>query len=1228
MGISFTEEQNKVITLHNRNILVSAAAGSGKTAVLVERIVQMVSGENENVDIDRLLIVTFTNAAAAEMRERISHALTAMLEEHPESQHLQRQITLVHNAQITTIDSFCLFIIRNNFNDIGLDPSFRVGDEGELKLMKQEVMAELLEQKFEEGREDFYHCVECYAATGKEKILENHILHLYDFAISHPWPEEWLEERRNDYHISSLEELEKTEWIQFAIENIKELLEDLKQQYGEAIQLTLQPDGPYMYGELLEREQEALEACCRRSGFRELMESITTFAFDRLPSKKDDSVSQEKREQAKSMRNNIKDMIQDIVKRYFPLPLEQVIEQSIYSERAIKELISLSLEFKKKYDEKKREKNILDFADMEHFALNILLKKSEHGIEATKTAKEYRSFFHEILIDEYQDSNLVQEYLLKAVSGEEEGNFNRFMVGDVKQSIYKFRLARPELFMEKYGTYFLSEEDALSTKKQRIDLHKNFRSRREVLESVNYIFGQIMNEKLGGITYDELAALYPGAEFPENDQCQTELLLVEQPETEKVNVKELEARGIAKKIRELVENYQVTDKKSGELRPCKYQDIVVLLRTNSGWDEIFKEVFTNVGIPAHVTSKTGYFSTLEIQILLQFLRVLDNPLQDIPLFGAMKSILGKFTEEEIVTIRTFEKKQWLYEGLTLYAQTGEIQGLREKTQDFLTQIAAYREMATYLPIRKLLQTIITDYDYLYYVTALPAGEQRKANVEMLLEKAAGFEKTSYYGLFHFIRYMEQMEKYDVDFGEANILDENADVVRIMSIHKSKGLEFPVTIVAGLAKKFNMQDTSQGLIVDVDMGIGTDYINPQLRLSGKTLRKNVISRKMQLDNLGEELRILYVALTRAKEKLIMTGALKKAETKLREYIRLEDRIPEVLPYDLLSNSSNFLDYIIPSLIRHRCFATLLRQFELPVKEDNPLFHMGPEMLVNFLSYQQLQEEEIVTVVRQMGREEKIKKLAHSEQLTEKSYDEFITKRFSFQYPYHSLQDLYTKTTVSELKKKALEEKGELGKILFEEETIVPYLPQFMKEKESVLGTTRGSAFHKVMELLDLEEVLSQGGKSEGRKEILEKQLVKFQEEGRLSEEFKKAVSLEKIEQFLDSNLAFRMSKADKKNSLYREQPFVLGVNAKILKEEFPEEELVLIQGIIDVFFIEEDGIILADYKTDVIKKPEELIHKYKVQMDYYSEALEKRWNLPVKEKILYSFYLGKEIPICD
>ena len=1273
MGMKFTPEQQRVIELHNSNILVSAAAGSGKTAVLVERIIRMICDGEHPADIDRLLIVTFTNAAAAEMRERIAAGITVRLETDPGNEHIQKQSALLHNAQITTIDSFSLFLIRNHFNEIGLDPDFRVADEGEIKLLQQEVLAQLLEDAYAgqfvpEAPEQFHACVEYFCPGGRESVLEQHILNLSRYAGSFPWPAEWLEERKNDYAAGDMEALVHSDYGQYLTERVNRTVEGCLEKLREVKRLCELPDGPYMYGELTEAEIEQLERLTSCKDLEEQAAKIPAVTFARLPSKKDDSVDPAKRELAKAIRNSVKDTLSDLSESYFKTPLELAVEQGKACREPLRMLLDLVLEFDRRLLAAKQERHLIDFSDMEHYALQILLKREKveesdgTGTDRTETkyrivpsdvAMEYRQYFQEILIDEYQDSNLVQEYLLSAISGEEEGRYNRFMVGDVKQSIYKFRLARPELFLEKYDTY--QETGDLC----RIDLAKNFRSRVQVVDAVNDVFSRIMSREIGGIAYDDKAALYPGAVYPaqEDPAYGSELLLIRKPEKEEReesgigeqhaegagvlvdydNVRQLEALAIAARIKQLKGSLQVMEKSTGELRPVRYSDMVILLRTTSGWDEEFKKILEQQGIPVYITSKTGYFGALEVQELLQFLRVLDNPRQDIPLFGVMQSVFGGFTQEEIAQIRSggeghSRKRMTLYEALKEVAQSGrtveegeeisagesagEEAELSQKADTFLQRIGYYRDLTPFTSIRDLLQRILDDYDYLNYVTALPAGSKRRANVEMLLTKASAFEKTSYFGLFHFIRYMEQLEKYDVDYGEADTLDENADVVRIMSIHKSKGLEFPVVFVSGLSKRFNMQDANQSLIVDMDLGVAVDYVDSVRRIKNKTLRRAVLSAKMKEDNLAEELRVLYVALTRAREKLILTAVLDKADEKW-ELAQMTGQ--ERLTYLDFCEAGSYMDFLLPILPQTGIAVKTLRTEDLAVEELREQLRMGDRR-------EQLRLIACGETTLTGDPEENERKLM------------YLRERFAYQYPHPGLQKLYTKTTVSELKIAAMAEKDEAAFHTFEEKEVVPYIPGFRREQEKVSGAVRGNAFHRTMELLDFTYLFTESGLFTGcpnnyeeyrrglDKNRLQNRLEEFLQREtislRLTEEYAKAVSLPKILNFLEQELAYRMWRAQEQGLLYREQPFVLGIDAKRLDPDLPEGEKVLIQGIIDVFFIEDGEIVLLDYKTDVIDSLEALWNRYNVQIQYYEEALTKLMQMPVKERILYSFYLEK------
>ena len=1344
MSVTFTQDQRAAIDVRDASVLVSAAAGSGKTAVLVERIIALVSDESRPLDIDRLLVVTFTNAAAAQMRERITQALSRAVEENPSSEHLVRQLTLVHNAQITTIDSFCLYLIRNHFDEIGLDPDFRVADEGEVRLLERDVLEKMLEAYFAQGSREFLDCVEYFAPAGNEKRLEEQILGLYNFVMSHPWPEEWLERHKRDYDVTA-DSLEGCDWVAVLKEYVHTMVREAGRILDQALVLSEEPDGPYMYLDALEEEAAYLKCLSDADTLEELYLQFSQSPSVRLSSKKDEKVSAAKRERAKALRKEAKDILTKLREKYFQTsPAEQAGRMAACAPR-VSMLLSLVGDYCVKVAEKKREKNLLDFSDMEHMALAILTERVEGDVRPSRTSLELREHYAQIMIDEYQDSNLVQEYLLYSVSGEEAGRYNRFMVGDVKQSIYKFRLARPELFMEKFARYKRKEDVGRNKtdrmRERRIDLKQNFRSRIQVTDSVNEVFSRIMGEDLGGVAYDEDAALYPGASFPElerpdqdgiaglssldsvgpntlsegpgqggsaNGACgarrkrnrrdvyETELLLTVDGE-DGMEDREREALAVAGKIRETVGKLPVTDQATGALRPARYGDIVLLLRTTAGWDEVFKRVLEECGIPVYITSRTGYFAAAEVQTILNFLKVLNNPLQDIPLFGVLLSPVAGFTDQEIAALRAGRGKEKLYYSLKAYGQEGEEPVLLRKCRRFLDWFTHFRDYVAYLPIHRLIGQFLEETGYLYTVSALPGGEQRRANVEMLVAKAEKYEQTSYFGLFHFLQYMDQVEKYEIDYGEASLQDENADTVRIMSIHKSKGLEFPVCFVCGLSKRFNLQDTAKPVIVDMDYGIGLDYVDISSRIKAGTLKKSVLALKLQRDSLGEELRVLYVAMTRAKEKLILVGnckeAVKEKVQKGEEEETSDQTRQELLPFCVRISASCYLDWLLPAWLD--CGRTVTWQDASVLLAGRMKEEQGRGLLRARLS-ELAKEEELLGRRGEVGEAEKREAKKREGEAKEKEEDREgeereeggeereeggeekereepacqtddardpirrLQERMESVYPHEILGRLYTKTTVSELKKAGMEETAEEAYRLFSEEEPIPYLPRFIREKETqdsdthlaaredrlrsgcqpfcnrgfcpdeadremitegkMGGAARGSAYHKVLELFDFKgrtRILSD--KQTG--EILDSMVGHGLEKG-----YREAVRPDKITRFLKSGLAERMERAAQAGRLFKEQPFVLGLSASEMDPAFPETETVLIQGIIDVFFEEEDGLVVADYKTDRVEDAGELLNRYRVQLEYYARALTQITGKFVKEKIIYSFALQQEIPV--
>ena len=1213
MGVSWTEEQQKVIDTRNCNILVSAAAGSGKTAVLVERIIQRITDKNNPVDIDELLIVTFTRAAAGEMKERIRQAIEKKLEANPEDEHLQRQSTLVHHALITTIDSFCSYIVKNYFHLIDLDPSFRMGDEGEMRLLQADVADAVLEEAYTEEAPSFLAFSDGFAGGKTDKKIPEMMIKLYSFSMSYPYPEEWLLNCRKAYEVKTLEELENADWMKLIKNEVKQEIKEVSMLLKQALEIAKEPDGPVFYIGLLEDEASAVAKLERTENFFEWKEMLDKLEFKRLPAGKKaekELVSENQQELAKNLRSEAKDQIKALKERYFQETAEEMLENLQRAGEPVGVLVDLTLAFMKLYREKKKEKNILDFGDLEHYALEILIKHTEEEDERTDAARELSKKFAEIMIDEYQDSNLVQEKLLTSVSKMEDGIYNIFMVGDVKQSIYRFRLARPDLFMEKFKTY--PQEEGMDC--LRIDLHKNFRSRAEVLEGVNYLFYQIMGEDLGGVEYDRTAALYPGRIFQpkpeEESEPATEVLLLEDEEE---NTRELEARMVALRIGELAGKYLVLDKKTEEYRPAKYSDFTILLRTMSGWAETFKKILNSCGIPASVTTKTGYFSAQEVTTVLDYLKILDNPMQDIPLAAALHGLPDGFSFQELAEIKVLgmeNEKTGFYEALLLGEKLSSPLG--EKIRRFFAVYRELRRKVPYTPMHELIWDFYDATDFLVYQQAFVSGEQRKANLLMLAEKARDYESTSYRGLFNFIRYIENLKKYQVDFGEANTLSENEDTVRIMSIHGSKGLEFPIVFVCGMGKQINMQDARESIVLHPDLGIGSPYVDTQLRIRTRTILQKAVQREILLESLGEELRILYVALTRAKEKLILTGVTSKLEDTLKSFEMLKKQEEERLPYGLRVKGKSYLDWVLKALARHRAMKPLYEMYKLSVYPFNEMYDKEPDFTVR-----QVQPLELVLDEAQLRTEEMLKKgellLWDSKEVYDETWRELFKDSFSYEYPYEAEGAIPAKLTVSEIKRMQNEDIEESEMLLKEKETeeIVPF---FMQEtKEELKGAAKGTLYHRVWENLDYDKI--------DTKEQIGEQLKNI-----LTAEEQKSIWVPDFNRFAKSPLAGRMKAAAQREQFYREQPFVIAMPANQIREEYETEEEILVQGIIDAYFEEEDGLVLVDYKTDKVQKGQEkeLVEKYKVQMQYYKKALEMITDKEVKEIYIYSTGIGKAV----
>lgn len=1182
MSVKWTKEQEKVINLRNRSLLVSAAAGSGKTAVLVQRIISMVTDETDPLDIDRLLVVTFTNAAAAEMRERVGAAIENALEQDPYNQHLQRQLTLVHNAQITTIDSFCIRILRDHFHKIDLEPGFRIADEGELKLLREDVCEAVLEDFYQKADPEFLRFADSYSGAKNDLQIKEMILKLYNYAESYPWPKEWLETCVQQYEAANEAELEEKSWIRDFLSYLNVRVEDLITAQEKLLELTQEPDGPYMYEASIAGDLRQLENLRKCEHFSQWQAAISAIDFKNIGRSGKYEGSVAKKDAVMSGRKRMKDQIDKWKKTIFATMLEVQLERLTQTSKMVRMLVTLTQAFSDRFQEEKQKKNMLDFSDVEHNALRVLVDSETK--ELTETALEYQQQYREVMIDEYQDSNYVQETLLTAVSGVKNGNENLFMVGDVKQSIYRFRLARPELFMDKYHR-FSTEESS----QQRIDLHRNFRSRREVVEAVNDIFYPLMEKDLGNVAYDAEAALYAGAVYPdyENaDCCKPELLLVPSQESG-MERREQEAAAVAGRIRELVETQEIPG--------ITYKDIVLLLRSMSGWAETYQKVFEQEEIPLIVASKTGYFSATEVQTVLSLLRVLDNPYQDIPLAAVMKSYFGKFSSEELAQIRSE------YPGMPFYQCVEQMLPVSEKIIAFQEMLQKFRQRIPYTPIHRLLQEILDETGYRNYVAALPAGEQRRANLDMLMEKAVAYEQTSYHGLFHFIRYIDRLMKYDVDYGEAEIVSEQENAVRLMSIHKSKGLEFPVVFVCGMGKQFNEQDLNSNMIFHPEFGIGLKWFDCEKRTKANTLIHQIFAMEAKKENLGEELRVLYVALTRAKEKLILAGTCKLPEEGQYSGFSREEKVPFSTRYD----AKSYWDWVIPVL-----------------GMENPDYRyvIWDEARMQQEEQRKLQD----TALEHRTLLEALQNVSETELAQ-------LKETFSWEYAWKEEGAHKQKVSVSELKHRAMEERSEsaeqtlnTAQPLFPDEIATPYVPRFVQEVKENAGALYGTMVHRFLECLDFAGLPDFADEKQGLY-FVKQQIDALCALGRMQEADAKRLNWKQLLGFLQSDTAKRMRAAAEQGALEREKPFVMSVPANLVWEDSRPEEDVLIQGIIDVFWEEADGIVLLDYKTDHVDNAQELVRRYKKQLELYADALSRFSDeKPVKEILIYSFALAETI----
>ncbi len=1206
MPANFTEEQQKAIFTKGE-LLVSASAGSGKTAVLVERILQHLY---QGVDLDRLLVVTFTEAAANEMRERIHSALSALLEQKPEDDQLQRQILLLNKAQISTIHSFCLYVLRSGFHLIQLDPGFKIADENENKLLKNEILEEVFLEEYSDRNQDFFNLVEAYGDPTKDESLKRLLLRIFDFIRSSASPRAWLSEKVERF-------FSEDAWHSLYLREIRRELLAIREANRQAIALAMAAEGPFKYLPALESDRSLIEGLLAVSDLAELYRGLSTVSFERLPSYRGEVLY---KEEVQTLRNKgVKDPLKNLLKAFFPKPLDLLLEDVRAFYPFLNALEKLLVKFMDRLEQAKSEKNILDFNDMEHLCLDILTGKRRDEISAH--ARLLREKFVEVMVDEYQDSNLSQELILSAVS-----NNNRFMVGDVKQSIYKFRLARPEIFLSKYQ----------NPNHAKVILTQNFRSRASVLEGINFFFRRLMSEEIGGLCYDESVCLYPKKEFPpEPLACsnEVEVLVYETKVLEETDDEELslpeefqfiqelskahyEAEMIVKRIQGLFEN-DTHIFENGDYRPIRYGDIVILVRSVFSVEEAFMEVFARSGIPLFISSSRGFYQSLEVSTLLSFLQLIDNPRQDIHLIAVLHSFAYGLTPEDLMEIRLLCDGCY-YEALQKYVQEYEALGLehealRNKLLYFLQQLHSWRDCSAMVPISQLINQVISDCGYMGYLAMLPDGAQRQANLYALIESAQNYEESSFKGLFHFIRYIEKLKNQDADQGDAKLQSENENLVRIMTIHKSKGLEFPVVFVSSLGKRFNTGDLKDKLILHQDLGFGPVYVDLQDRVISNTLPRIALSKAVKLEALSEEMRVLYVAMTRAKEKLILTGTVPEFGKGVSQLGETQDG---PLPSFCTIKARCFMDWVLMavqntnqgniriSLFSKEDFESNEKSDSVEEEADNNADNEGDSSI-------------------DMNLNTNADSGLDSISIESKPLESSALDSIPWVYPYAHAANTPGKLSISEIKRMNQGQDRESVELIRDYSSYDT--PKFLTENQPPSSLQVGKAIHTVMEKIDFNFHRDYDRILSFINGLVERNFMEEREARR--------INIASIENFVNSALGDRIRRS---NFVKREQPFTMLIpdtsegrssfQTGLDTHDFPENDLsgVMVSGIIDLYFEEEGALVLVDYKTDRTRDLTKIKERYRIQLSFYKSALEKGTQMPVKELIVYLLNQGEMV----
>lgn len=1302
----WTIEQQAAIDLQGQ-LLVAAAAGSGKTAVLVERLIKRIIDPKADVDVDRFLVLTFTKAAANEMRERIGKALEDALfsgTDTAEVEHLLHQRALLNRSSITTIHSFCMELLRQNFYRLELDPAFRVADEAEADLLRQDVLENLFEALYEEEDHDFLAIVEAFGSDRNDQPLMDNVLRLYEFSTSQVDPYNWLNNLSQAYYWQSIEDLAQSPWGKSVRQGVKDKVEESIGLLEQAYQLSLQPSGPAHYASCLNEDIDRLRQLSKivHIGSWEEIEGsfLESAKFPKLssgPRKKkegtvlaySEEVQNNLREEAKKARDEAKKKLEKLRMDLFQFPLEEQLPRLRNMGRLVKTLASVVQQFSGEYAIAKRQRNIVDFSDLEHFALKLLVDDQDGHPSTVALALQER--FIEVMVDEYQDINPVQEKILRLVSRQEGVSPNLFMVGDVKQSIYRFRMADPNLFLAKYLElpHWNPEQEVSSDQRLVIDLNRNFRSRKEVIDGVNFLFRQIMTSGAGEIPYDDQAALCYGANFlsgqPElktaegpievhlfdpktlkltsvpshdnigqddrEDEEENENQGFEQEGTtlEDLETARLEARLVANRILEIVQGHEfdIYDKNLQSFRAAQYSDIVILMRSFSAIAPLYVEEFQALGIPVYAETNSGYFGASEVETVLALLKIIDNPRLDIPLAAVLRSPFVGMNGTELGMMRSLLPQGDFYEAFVLsywaakepdqvpgpsleipealkkyeatwpqlltqaYKVLKESPTLKDKVLYFYPKLQTYRQSARQISLADLLWYLYEDTGYLAYVGTLPGGSQRQANLRALYDRACRFEKTNYRGLFRFLRFLERFQGQGKDLGGARALGENEDVVRLITVHASKGLEFPVVFFVGLGKKFNTHSLSGNLLLHSRLGAGIPLIDIENRVRYPSFIQTGIKERIWQESLAEELRILYVGLTRAKERLFLYGGIDKLEEAIKQWQSLAACTEPAFPDGQLRSTRSFMDWLGPALARHP--QNLFDESPKPELPDS-----ASQWLVRI-------HDTLEAPLDIREGEEECRFENQDESVPEHSLEEWYhwtDERLSWQYPYPQAVHQVAKTSVSELKRRFSWHQEELADIPVKPRSAGDYTrPKFLQTIHKLTPAERGTALHAVMEHLPLEEWAKwwYAASTEEQKKQLEHLFESLVLREIITAEQLETLSAEQFICFLNSPLGKRLLAA---KEVRREVPFTLTL--------LPTG--VLIQGVIDGLILSPDrkSAEIFDYKTDQVKyleSPEKiLIERYAMQLSLYSLAVERLLSVRVARATIYSVDLGCEIEI--